>query len=431
MAGQHGAERRTNDWGDAWPVEADDATDASTDGPGEVHVEWLSEADAKTDPLDAFPSERAELPAPAVQRPRPAARVPATPRAPAKPPAAATSAAPASAPIVRTATIAPRSWSRTPMMVSVCLGGGVLALAAWLVLSRDVQSPEPSASSPQVADAAAPSRQGNTSPGNTGAVAAENTAPLPPLPAPTSAPSASPPAADGRARPAEADAPRAEAGIVRPSPDVRATAAADRAQRPAVPPAAVRPSQAQQAPGAQVPPRTTVAPVQTSPPTAALPATPPPVLDVSRTSTPAATAAGAASLGSPPLGRSDGAVTASTPSSSPIPSPVPTDRQQIDTLIERYRAAFSALDARAVRAVWPGVDASALERAFAQLERQQLVFGACTVSVAGARATAACSGNSMYVTRVGGRGARLDDRHWTFDLQKTTAGWSIAGVTTR
>jgi hypothetical protein len=55
-------------------------------------------------------------------------------------------------------------------------------------------------------------------------------------------------------------------------------------------------------------------------------------------------------------------------------------------------------------------------------------FSACSVSIAGAQATARCTGSTTYVPKVGSRSARNEYRQWDIDLRKTGDGWHIASV---
>ncbi len=112
------------------------------------------------------------------------------------------------------------------------------------------------------------------------------------------------------------------------------------------------------------------------------------------------------------------------------PAP-PTDRQVIQGILGQYEAAFSQLDTAGARAVWPGVDAGALERAFSQLERQALRFNTCSIAIIGTGATARCQGTTTYVPRVGRPGERTDSRRWQFELKKTGDRWAIVSVDSR
>jgi hypothetical protein len=107
------------------------------------------------------------------------------------------------------------------------------------------------------------------------------------------------------------------------------------------------------------------------------------------------------------------------------------DERRVRGVLERYRAAYSALDVGAVRAVWPKVNARALTRAFDQLATQQIDFAGCDISVAGERASAGCSGNAEFVTKVGSKTPKLETRTWSFELRKTGSQWTIEGVESR
>ena len=124
-----------------------------------------------------------------------------------------------------------------------------------------------------------------------------------------------------------------------------------------------------------------------------------------------------------------------SPASAAPPSALPAsslaESAAVRGVLNRYRGAFNALDARSVASFWPSVNTRTLDRAFAQLDEQEFTFGACDVSVAGARATATCSGQARYVPRVGSREARVEARHWTFNLRKLDGAWIIDRVTSR
>jgi hypothetical protein len=108
-------------------------------------------------------------------------------------------------------------------------------------------------------------------------------------------------------------------------------------------------------------------------------------------------------------------------------SPAP-QHQQIYAALHQYERAYAQLDAQAVRAVWPSVDARALERAFHDLKSQTLVFERCDIDVARAQAVAACRGRATYETRAGQQTARSEPREWTFTLQKSDEAWRIVSA---
>jgi hypothetical protein len=108
-----------------------------------------------------------------------------------------------------------------------------------------------------------------------------------------------------------------------------------------------------------------------------------------------------------------------------------TDEQVIRGIVERYRAAYSALDAGAVQAVWPKVNTRALTRAFEQLATQQIDFSGCAIALAGERASAHCAGNVEFVPKVGNKTRRVETRTWSFELKKSSAQWAIDAVESR
>jgi hypothetical protein len=114
------------------------------------------------------------------------------------------------------------------------------------------------------------------------------------------------------------------------------------------------------------------------------------------------------------------------------PGTTPTQsNQQIYAALHQYARAYDRLDANAVRAVWPSVDARALERAFRDLKSQTLEFDRCDIDVASMRAKAACRGRATYETRAGEQAARTEPREWTFTLQKSHEAWRIVTANAR
>ena len=103
----------------------------------------------------------------------------------------------------------------------------------------------------------------------------------------------------------------------------------------------------------------------------------------------------------------------------------------VQSVIDRYRQAFDALDASSVAGFWPSVDARALSRAFAQLDSQQLHFERCDIELAGARAFASCHGYVQLVRKAGSQDPRTESRQWTFTLGEVNDHWVILGVDAR
>jgi hypothetical protein len=108
--------------------------------------------------------------------------------------------------------------------------------------------------------------------------------------------------------------------------------------------------------------------------------------------------------------------------------PIAGDEDRIRAALMQWRTAYSALDARAAREVWPTVDARALERAFQALKSQDLRFDRCDLTVDGGSAHAACSGRAIYVPRVGNQSPKAAPREWTFELKKRDQQWTIASA---
>ena len=112
-------------------------------------------------------------------------------------------------------------------------------------------------------------------------------------------------------------------------------------------------------------------------------------------------------------------------------SPRVVEENAVKAVLERYRTAYSTLEAGAATSVWPSVDARALSRAFDQMDSQVLQFERCDIAVSGDRANASCSGDASYVPKVGNRNTRTTERHWNFELRRAGDRWVIAEVQMR
>jgi hypothetical protein len=108
-----------------------------------------------------------------------------------------------------------------------------------------------------------------------------------------------------------------------------------------------------------------------------------------------------------------------------------TARTAVESVLQRYATAFSTLDARAAKDVWPSVNESGLARAFSTVKEQQVDLGACDIWVTGPTAVASCEGRTRYTPKVGSKSARSEARGWTFYLEQDGQQWSIASVVTR
>jgi hypothetical protein len=105
------------------------------------------------------------------------------------------------------------------------------------------------------------------------------------------------------------------------------------------------------------------------------------------------------------------------------------DEETVLRVLHDYTRAFERLDVQAAKAIWPSVDDRALQRAFEQLDGQQLRFASCGVSVSGQDANARCRGEATYRPKVGSRVLRLTEREWTFNLSRDNDTWQIVKAT--
>lgn len=120
---------------------------------------------------------------------------------------------------------------------------------------------------------------------------------------------------------------------------------------------------------------------------------------------------------------------AATPAPAP-PSPEARDKAAVDSLLERYRFAFSTLNS-GVSDFWPGVDSRALDKAFNDLDQQQFEFDQCRVQLNGAQADATCTGTATFVPKVGNKTPRTQPRQWSFRLVRAGNRWIIDSVQVR
>jgi hypothetical protein len=130
----------------------------------------------------------------------------------------------------------------------------------------------------------------------------------------------------------------------------------------------------------------------------------------------------------PPQQPSPAAIAATpTPAAAaPIAAAVVVDdAAQVRAVLQKYQNAYERLDAGMVHAVWPGVNESALTRAFDGLESQALDFKACYIQLRGATADVLCTGSTRYVPKVGSREPRVEPLAWNFTLRKKAIDWEI------
>jgi len=115
------------------------------------------------------------------------------------------------------------------------------------------------------------------------------------------------------------------------------------------------------------------------------------------------------------------------------PSPAASqqaEENRVRSVLRRYEAAYSALDANAASAVWPGVDRRALTSAFQALSSQSVSLGRCDVRLTGEAAQADCNGTARWQPKVGA-GPQTAARQWRFDLRNAGGDWVITRATVR
>jgi hypothetical protein len=120
----------------------------------------------------------------------------------------------------------------------------------------------------------------------------------------------------------------------------------------------------------------------------------------------------------------------SSPAAASAPSSQPSDENGVRAALNRYESAYTALDAAAASAVWPGVDRRALASAFQALSSQRVSLGRCDVRVTGVTAQAECRGTARWEPKVGA-GPQSSPRQWRFDLRNTGSSWIITRATVR
>jgi hypothetical protein len=175
---------------------------------------------------------------------------------------------------------------------------------------------------------------------------------------------------------------------------------------------------------AETPPAHDRPPVQAMPPkkSTAAPSPQPSSSSSGATGSGMAAPADAGSTPRPPT------VTAPAP---PAPAPpllspqsaVTPDEAAIRTTLREYAAGFESLSVDAVRRVYPGVDAAALERSFRHMSSQQIEIRVDRISIDGAIAVVHCEVRQAFTPRVGqGQSRTLQS---VFRFQKSGGRWVI------
>ena len=132
----------------------------------------------------------------------------------------------------------------------------------------------------------------------------------------------------------------------------------------------------------------------------------------------------------PPAARVDSNAGARVTPPPAEPAP-PSESSLVQSVLNRYRQGYSTLNADAVAAAWPSVNARSLARAFDQLESQRFDFSNCQINVTGSQAEATCSGTASFVPKVGNRTQRSESRKWSFSLVRVNDGWIIRRAESR
>lgn len=111
------------------------------------------------------------------------------------------------------------------------------------------------------------------------------------------------------------------------------------------------------------------------------------------------------------------------------PARPPAD--EIRRVLARYEAALEGLDVQQAAALFAKPDTAALQRAFAQLRRQEVEFDDCDVTAASTVATAVCKGTLRYVPAVGSSVVRERRVTWSLQLAREGDEWQILRLQAR
>jgi hypothetical protein len=113
------------------------------------------------------------------------------------------------------------------------------------------------------------------------------------------------------------------------------------------------------------------------------------------------------------------------PAREPPPPPVPqvSDRDLIAGVLQRYAQGYQALNAAAVAAVYPGVDITALRKAFEDTRELTMQIDIQNVDINGNVATVTSNVRQRFRGKVGG--AENSSARTQFQLQKRGATWVI------
>jgi hypothetical protein len=91
--------------------------------------------------------------------------------------------------------------------------------------------------------------------------------------------------------------------------------------------------------------------------------------------------------------------------------------------LQSYAAAYSALDASAVKRVFPAVDENTLRQRFTAMKSQSVQIQNPQIQINGAAAIVTCTWATVFSGQVGG--TQRSSPKIELRLQKSAAGWLI------
>ena len=106
------------------------------------------------------------------------------------------------------------------------------------------------------------------------------------------------------------------------------------------------------------------------------------------------------------------------------------DTAQVLRTLQRYRVAYEALDARAVSAVYPGVNVANLQAAFSEFSKMTYDLRVAVNGVVIAADGLTASVDASETIRPVAKSVRVEPRAGTalFELRKTGGEWTIQSV---
>jgi len=113
----------------------------------------------------------------------------------------------------------------------------------------------------------------------------------------------------------------------------------------------------------------------------------------------------------------------------PVNAPAVVD-PALDQTLATISQAYRSLNAASLAAVWPGADSASLARTFAELKYQALSFDHCAQRPNGpSSVVASCEVSLTRAPKEGDPSLQRRRESWTIVLNRSGAGWTIAGIT--